>query len=83
VTAELAGDVRRSIWEKFVFLVGLSATTTTTAAPAGRGAREPPQRAFLLEVMREVVRVGRAQGVALPEDFRRPAPRLRDTLPTT
>src|SRR5712692_6948715 len=27
VSSELSGDVRRAIWEKYVFLVGLSATT--------------------------------------------------------
>ena len=29
VQAELADDIRRTIWEKYVFLVGLSATTST------------------------------------------------------
>jgi 2-dehydropantoate 2-reductase len=29
IDAELSPDIRRAIWEKFVFLVGLSAVTTT------------------------------------------------------
>jgi len=81
VTAELSGDVRRSIWEKFVFLVGLSATTTTMRRPLGAVRENPRSRAFLLEVMREVVRVGRAQGVALPEDFADQRLAFADTLP--
>jgi 2-dehydropantoate 2-reductase len=50
VNAELSDDVRRAIWEKFVFLVALS-------------------RAFLRELISETVAVGRAHGVALPEDY--------------
>jgi 2-dehydropantoate 2-reductase len=69
VTAELSTDVRRSIWEKYVFLVGLSATTATTRRPLGAVLENPRSKAFLLEVMREVVRVGRAKGVALAEDY--------------
>ncbi|HUQ27593.1 MAG TPA: 2-dehydropantoate 2-reductase [Usitatibacter sp.] len=81
VTAELSGDVRRSIWEKFVFLVGLSATTATTRRPLGAVRENPRSRAFLLEIMREVVRVGRAHGVALPEDYADQRLAFADTLP--
>lgn len=69
IDAELSPDIRRRIWEKFVFLVGLSGTTTTMRVPIGPIRQNPLARAFLLEVMREVVAVGRAQGVTLPADF--------------
>ena len=69
VQAELSEDVRRAIWEKYVFLVGLSATTATIRKPIGPIRGNPRTRAFLLDVMREVVAVGRAHGVALPEDY--------------
>jgi 2-dehydropantoate 2-reductase len=81
VNAELSTDVRRSIWEKFVFLVGLSATTATTRRPLGAVLENPRSRAFLLEVMREVVRVGRAHGVALPEDYAEQRLEFAKTLP--
>ena len=43
--------------------------------------RENPQtRAFLLDVMREVVAVGRAQGVDLPEDYAEVRLRLADDV---
>jgi len=69
IDAEISGDIRRSIWEKFVFLVGLSAATATMRSTLGPIVANPAARAFLLEVMREVVAVGRAHEVRLPEDF--------------
>ncbi|HXF81045.1 MAG TPA: 2-dehydropantoate 2-reductase [Usitatibacter sp.] len=81
VKAELSGDVRRAIWEKYVFLVGLSATTTTMRKPLGPIRSNAQSRAFLLEVMREVVAVGRALGVALPPDYAEQRLAFADTLP--
>jgi 2-dehydropantoate 2-reductase len=69
INAEIAPDIRRAIWEKFVFLVGLSGTTATMRVPIGPIRTNPQTRAFLLDVMREVVAVGRAHGVDLPADY--------------
>jgi 2-dehydropantoate 2-reductase len=69
INAELSTDILREIWQKFVFLVGLSGTTTTMRQTIGPIRSNPQTRAFLLDVMREVVAVGRAHGVALAEDF--------------
>jgi 2-dehydropantoate 2-reductase len=46
-----------------VFLNGLSATTATTRLPIGPIRENPQSRAVLLDIMREVVAVGRAHGV--------------------
>jgi len=81
VKAELSGDVRRAIWEKYVFLVGLSATTTTMRKTLGPIRSNTQTRAFLLDIMREVVAVGRALGVALPADFAEQRLTFADTLP--
>ena len=69
VNGELSTDVRREIWQKFVFLAGLSGCTATIRRPIGPIRTNPRTRAFFLDVMREVVAVGRAHGVALPEDY--------------
>ena len=55
INAELSPDIRREIWQKFVFLVGLSSTTTTMRVPIGPTGRNAQTRNFLLDVMREVV----------------------------
>lgn len=69
INAELSTDISLEIWKKFVFLVGLSATTTTMRLAIGPIREHPRAREFLLDVMREVVAVGRARGVPLPADY--------------
>lgn len=69
IKAELSDDILREIWQKYVFLVGLSGTTTTMRKTIGPIRENVQTRAFLLEVMREVVAVGRAHGVDLPENY--------------
>ena len=81
VTAELSGDTRRAIWEKYVFLVALSGTTTTMRSTLGPIRENPQARAFFLDVMREVVAVGRALGVALPADYAEQRLAFADSLP--
>ncbi len=75
--------MRRSIWEKYVFLVGLSATTATMRTNIGPIRENPQTRAFLLEIMKEVVAVGRAHGVALPEEYAQQRLAFADTVPST
>ena len=83
VTAELSADVRRSLWEKYVFLVGLSATTASMRVTLGAVRSQPQSRAFLLQVMQEAVAVGRAHGVALPADYAANRLAFADTLPAS
>jgi 2-dehydropantoate 2-reductase len=80
IAAELSTDIRRAVWEKFVFLVGLSATTTSMRQRIGPIRSNPQTRAFLLDVMREVVAVGRAMGVALPADYAEQRLSFADTV---
>jgi len=81
VNAELSDDVRRAIWEKFVFLVALSGATTTMRMPLGPIRGNPDTRAFLRELISETVAVGRAHGVALPEDYVEDRLAFADGLP--
>jgi 2-dehydropantoate 2-reductase len=81
IDAELSTNIRRAIWEKFVFLVALSGATTAMRAPLGRIRENPRSRAFLLDLMREAVAVGRALGVDLPEDYAQERLAFADALP--
>jgi 2-dehydropantoate 2-reductase len=82
IEAEISPDIRRAIWEKFVFVAGTSATTATMRATIGPIRANPRTRSFLLEIMREVVAVGRACGVSLDKDFAESRLTFCDGLPS-
>ena len=69
IDAETSDRIELAIWEKFVFLVGLSGTTSLARSPIGPIRDHERSRAFLHDVMDEVVQVARAQGVPLPADY--------------
>lgn len=83
IDVEISPDIRLAIWEKYVFLVGLSGTTGLARVPIGPIRTNPRARAFLHDVMDEVVQVGRAEGVALPEDYANARLAFCDQIPAT
>jgi len=83
IDAEISADIRRTTWEKFVFLVGLSGATTCMRKSIGPIRENLQTRAFLRDTMAEVVAVGLAQGVHLAEDFADNRLAFCDSLPAT
>lgn len=81
INAELSENILAEIWQKYVFLVGLSGTTTSIRRSIGPIRSNPQTRAFLHDVMDEVVQVGRAQGVDLPVDYAKRRLEFADGLP--
>jgi 2-dehydropantoate 2-reductase len=81
IDAELSDAIEQLIWEKFVFLVGLSGMTSKFGTPIGPIRENPKRRAMLFETMREVVAVGRAKGVPLRPDFAEDRLAFCDTIP--
>jgi len=81
--AAISDDIRRTLWEKFAFLVGMAAVTATIRLPIGPIRSHPLTRQFYLDAMREAAAVGRAHGVRLPEDFAEERMAFVDTLPPT
>ncbi len=69
VDAEVSDRIEQAIWEKFVFLVGTSGTTSLARSAVGPIRSHPRSRAFLHDTMEEVVQVARAQGVPLPAGY--------------
>jgi 2-dehydropantoate 2-reductase len=80
INAELSTAILREIWQKYVFLVGLSGTTSTMRSTIGPIRSNTQTRAFLADVMQEVIAVGRAQGVDLPQDYLATALQRADTV---
>ncbi|GAA3431360.1 ketopantoate reductase family protein [Kutzneria kofuensis] len=83
IDVEVSPDIERTIWEKFVFLVGLSGTTSLARTPIGPIRANPRSRAFLHDVMDEVVQVARAAGVELPADYAEDRMAFVDTVAET
>ena len=83
VAAELSPDIRRTLWEKYVFLVGLSATTATMRTTIGPIRTHPRTRALLHDLFKETVAVGRAHGVNLPADYADERLKFADGVPPT
>ncbi|MCW3477192.1 ketopantoate reductase family protein [Limobrevibacterium gyesilva] len=81
IDAELTEAIELRQWEKLVFLVGLSGATTTMRSTLGPVRENPASRAFLLQLMQEVVAVGRARGVPLPADYAQGRLAFVDGLP--
>ncbi len=67
VQSELVTDINRTIWEKFVRLVTLSAMTSLTRMPIGPIRADADTRALMQQVMEEVVAIGKARGVKFDE----------------
>ena len=67
IEVELCADVNLAIWNKFVFLTGLSAVTALTRHPVGRVRADPDVRELLQQIMNEVLLIARASGVALED----------------
>jgi 2-dehydropantoate 2-reductase len=83
IDVEVPPSIERAIWEKFVFLVALSGTTTLARTPIGPIRSNERARAFFRDVMDEVVQVARAEGVDLPPDYAAQRIAFADQLPAT
>ncbi|MFL6648553.1 MAG: 2-dehydropantoate 2-reductase [Sulfurifustaceae bacterium] len=81
IDAVIADDIQRAIWEKFIFLVGLSGMTTLVRLPIGPIREDADTRALLAAVMREAAAVGRAKGVNLDADIAEKQLAFADTIP--
>jgi 2-dehydropantoate 2-reductase len=83
ITTEISTDITKTIWQKFVFLVGMSSVTTLTRQRIGVIRKNEHALALLLNIMREVVAVGRKKGVNLDADFADQQIKFVDNLPET
>jgi len=68
IQAEVAGDGRVPIWEKFIFLVSLAGFTGATRLPIGPVWADPFIRARFLDGCREVEALARAEGIPVAAD---------------
>ena len=69
IDCELTDDIVRVLWEKFVLLVAVSATTTVTRRNVGTVRADPDLKWLLEACMRETWALGRKKGVKLADDL--------------
>jgi 2-dehydropantoate 2-reductase len=81
VQVELVDDMRRVMWEKFVFLVGMSSLTALTRLPIVVARTDPELRRLLQQVMDETAALARAEGITLASDFVAQQMAVVDQLP--
>jgi 2-dehydropantoate 2-reductase len=69
IVADIPPDISLELWQKFVVIVTMSSITSAMRSTIGPIRSNPQTKQFALDLMKEVVAVGRAQGVALDPDF--------------
>jgi len=79
--AQAVDDIALALWQKFVFLVSLSAVCGLARSPIGPLRETALGRRLIERAVREAVAVGRARGVALPGDEEARVLALVDALP--
>ena len=67
--ATLSADITRALWEKFVFLVGISSINAAARQWSGVCRSDPDLRHVLRTTMAETTAVGQACGIDLPDDL--------------
>lgn len=67
VNVEIPSDIERALWEKFLFVVSLGGVGAVTRAPVGILRSVPETRRMLERCMHEILAVGRARRVSLPD----------------
>jgi len=65
----LSEDISRDLWAKFTILSAMAGLTASTRKPMGLVLADPDTRALFHDIMKEIVAVARAKGVALPANF--------------
>lgn len=66
---ELTMNIRKVLWEKFLFICALGGMTAVTRLPLGEILGHPETREMFREIMVEIHALARAAGVALEEDL--------------
>ena len=69
IEVEHVPDIRRALWEKFVFLASFSGITSAARVPIGVVRADPDLRAAFESAVREAWAIGRTRGLALADDY--------------
>ena len=68
IKAEIAPDIHRSMWSKFLFIAPMSAIGALTRVPIGVWRSIPETREIAVRALREMIAIASARGVNLGDD---------------
>jgi 2-dehydropantoate 2-reductase len=68
IDARVSDAINVELWQKFVFIVGVSGATAYFRSTIGAVRSDPETGRFLVRLLEETVAVGHAAGIALPPD---------------
>jgi 2-dehydropantoate 2-reductase len=80
LSAAIPDDIHVALWQKFLFVVPVGSVGAYAGADVGTMRASPPLRDMLEGAMREIEALGRARGIALPDDAVRTALAFVDGL---
>ena len=80
IPAEISGDVVRTLWEKYVYLVAQSAMTALTRCPAGLLRALPETREMYRRIVEEMAALAGAVGAGLAPDYAEQCMKLLDSV---
>jgi 2-dehydropantoate 2-reductase len=83
LNAIAADDIRRAIWEKFLFLATFSGVATLSRQPKSAIFADADLRRIYADALAEAIAVARASGIALPADHAETVMRFSEGLPDT
>lgn len=69
VRSEIPADIQAVMWDKFVYISAVSTVCSLTRRSMGEVRVIPETRRLLMAAAQETTAVGRARGVALPDDL--------------
>ena len=69
VKCELSAQIKKVVWEKFIFICGIAGLTTITRLPLGPIIQTEETAKVLVDVMKETESVGRVLSVPLDDDI--------------
>ncbi len=81
INADASDTMRWMTWQKFVFLIAMSGTTTLIRQTIGPIRENPVTRRLLLDIMQEAVALAKASGIDVPDGFAEERLAFIDTLP--
>ncbi len=81
VNVEVPADIHAAIWRKFMFIASISGICAVARMPADVARSVPETRQLIEQAVWEIIHLGRARGVALPDEVFGATMDYVDTMP--